>query len=46
MKNLCKITLLLAIAVAIWYDRLSEREKQNVQNFVKQIPDLPGRYMV
>jgi hypothetical protein len=46
MKKLCKIVLLIAIVGAVWYNRLSEREKQHVQNFVKQIPDLPGRYMV
>jgi len=40
------ITALLVFGITWWYRNLSLRQKQFVQNLLKQVPDLPLRYMV
>ncbi len=40
------VTIILALVVTLWYQRLPLRKKQFVQNLVQQIPDLPARYQV
>lgn len=45
-KTLGVFTLLAAIAAVLWYGSLTESQKSTVKNFVQQIPDLPGRFMV
>lgn len=39
-------SILLTLAAVLWYRQLSPRQKQFVQNFLQQIPDLPARYQV
>lgn len=36
---------LLAAGLGLWYRTMPEHQKRFWQNFVRQIPDLPGRYM-
>lgn len=38
--------ILLFLGLKQWYQNLSPRKKQFIQNFLKQLPDLPARYMV
>jgi hypothetical protein len=40
------ITALLVFGITWWYRSLSPRQKQFIQNLLKQVPDLPMRYMV
>lgn len=40
------IIFLLAIGIRFWYENLDEDHRRFVQNLVKQIPELPGRYSV
>lgn len=35
----------LAVVVGLWYRFMPEHQKRFWQNFIRQIPDLPGRYM-
>ncbi|MEJ5203263.1 MAG: hypothetical protein WHV66_13610 [Anaerolineales bacterium] len=38
--------ILLALGGWLWYSQLDEARKRFVQNLVRQIPDLPGRYLI
>jgi len=38
------VLLLLAAGGAIWYAFQSENRQRFIKNFIKQIPELPGRY--
>jgi hypothetical protein len=38
--------VLLVAAVALWYQSLEKNQKLFVNNLVRQIPDLPGRYSI
>lgn len=40
------VLVLLALGGWLWYAQLDEAHKRFVQNLVRQIPDLPGRYMI
>ena len=40
------VLALLILGVTWWYRNLSPRQKQFVHNLLKQVPDLPARYMV
>jgi hypothetical protein len=45
-QNLLTLMMFLGIAGYVIYSRLDESHKRFVQNFVKQIPELPGRYAI
>ena len=36
---------LVAFILVVWYQRLPEHRKAFLKNFVRQIPELPGRYL-
>jgi len=38
------VLILLAAGGAIWYAFLSEGQQKFIKNFIKQVPELPGRY--
>ena len=38
--------MVLAVGLAVWYNGLTERQQQFVRYLVRQVPDLPARYMV
>jgi len=38
------VLILLAAGGAIWYAFLSEGRQRFIKNFIKQVPDFPGRY--
>ncbi len=40
------VLLLLFLGLRWWYQNLPLRKKQFIQNLLKQVPDLPARYMV
>ncbi len=40
------VIALASLFIVLWYARLSERQKQFVFNLLRQVPDLPSRYMV
>lgn len=46
LKKIILILGLLALAATLVYQRLDDNHKRFVRNFISQIPDLPGRYMV
>ena len=37
---------LIALGGYLWYNSLDESHKRTLTNFIKQIPDLPGRYAI
>ena len=37
---------LITFGITWWYKNLDPRKKQFIQNLVKQVPDLPARYLV
>jgi len=37
--------VVLAVVLVMWYTHLEERQKEFVKNLLRQLPDLPGRYM-
>jgi hypothetical protein len=40
------VIALLIFGLTWWYRNLSPRKQQFIQNLLKQVPDLPLRYMV
>jgi hypothetical protein len=38
------ILLVLAFGIKLWYENLDQNHKRFVNNIIKQIPELPGRY--
>lgn len=40
------LAVLAVLALTLWYGTLTERQKQSLRNFLRQIPDLPARYLV
>lgn len=40
------ILLLVMFGLTWWYRNLPPRKQQFIQNLLKQVPDLPVRYMV
>lgn len=40
------VLILLCLGLKLWYQNLPLRKKQFIQNLLKQVPDLPARYMV
>lgn len=38
--------ILVIFGLTWWYRHLPPRKQQFIQNLVKQLPDLPSRYMV
>ena len=40
------ILVLLGLGGWLWYSQLDEARKRYIQNLVRQIPDLPGRYVI
>ena len=47
-KSFIKALLLVLVIFGLtwWYRHLPERKQQFIQNLIKQVPDLPLRYMV
>lgn len=45
-RNTVLTIALITGLLAWWYTRLTPRQKQFVQNFLHQVPDLPARYLV
>lgn len=37
---------LIILGVALWYYYLPEDQKKFIQNLVRQVPELPGRYAI
>lgn len=50
-KKCCKTSpsfilgVITAVLLVIWYTRLEDRQKEFYKNLIRQLPDLPGRYM-
>ena len=40
------LAFLLVFGIRHWYENLSESKKRSIDNFIRQIPDLPGRYSI
>jgi len=40
------IIVILTAGIAIWYLQLKEHQKAFLTNLLRQIPDMPGRYMI
>ena len=40
------VIALIVLGVTWWYRHLSPRQKEFIQNLLKQAPDRPARYMV
>jgi len=38
--------MVLAVGLAVFYSGLTERQQQFMRYLVRQVPDLPARYMV
>jgi hypothetical protein len=47
-KSLITLLILLLVGLGLrwWYQNLPLRKKQFIQNLIRQVPDLPARYMV
>jgi hypothetical protein len=45
-QNILTLAVILGIAGYVIYNQMDESHKRFVQNFVKQIPELPGRYVI
>lgn len=37
---------LVFLGTAYWYQQLPEWRKSHIRNMVRQLPEVPGRYMV
>jgi len=40
------VLVLLALGGWLWYLQLDEARKRFIQNLLRQVPDLPGRYVI
>lgn len=47
-KSLIRALLIVLVIFGLtwWYRHLTPRKKQFIQNLIRQVPDLPLRYMV
>ena len=45
-NNFFWLLLLLLLGGILWYRQLPESRKRFYANLVRQVPELPGRYMV
>ena len=46
MMGLGGILGLVAVAAVVWYMLQPEWRKQQLQSLARQVPEMPGRYMV
>lgn len=40
------VMYLLAAGIRCWYENLDESKRRSIDNFIRQIPELPGRYSI
>ena len=45
-KGIFFLSFLVAMGLVLWYLQLDESRKRFIQNIVRQLPYLPGRYSV
>ncbi len=46
VQSIFSIAMLLSLVGLFVYSQLDESHKRYVKNLIRQIPDLPGRYVI
>lgn len=46
ISRFLRVVILLVLAGTLWYHYLDENHQRFVKNLLRQVPELPGRYLI
>ena len=46
LSRFLRVVILLVLAGYLWYNHLDENHQRFVKNLLRQLPELPGRYLI